>query len=66
MSYVNSKWLEIRLADGLAHAHERGIVHREVKPANILLADDGLPMLFESDRVQDPMERENAAAAPRR
>ncbi|MFF0307696.1 protein kinase [Streptosporangium sp. NPDC004379] len=27
--------------DGLALAHSRGIMHRDVKPANIMLADDG-------------------------
>ena len=48
--------LVIGLADGLATAHEAGILHRDVKPANILitktgyakLADFGLAKLRES------------------
>ena len=34
-----------KVAEALAHAHERGIVHRDVKPDNILLSADGEPLL---------------------
>jgi serine/threonine-protein kinase len=31
-----------QVADGLAYAHENGIVHRDVKPPNIMVLDSGL------------------------
>src|ERR687890_1224414 len=33
------------IAAGLAHAHERGIIHRDIKPRNILLDERGSPKL---------------------
>src|SRR5262249_57694256 len=35
------------VADALAHAHARLIVHRDVKPANILITSGGVPVLVD-------------------
>jgi len=48
LNFIDSiTWLMTRVTEGLAHAHEHGILHLDLKPANILLADHGQPLLLD-------------------
>lgn len=40
-------WMGAQLAEGLWHAHCRGILHSDIKPANILVGSDGQPRLID-------------------
>jgi serine/threonine protein kinase/tetratricopeptide (TPR) repeat protein len=53
-----SAWIAGRLAEGLEHAHSRGLLHRDLKPSNILITADGMPMIldFNLSVVAEPDE----------
>jgi formylglycine-generating enzyme required for sulfatase activity len=36
-----------RVLDALDHLHQRGIYHRDIKPGNILITNEGLPVLID-------------------
>ena len=56
-------WIVSRLADGLAHAHAHGVLHNDLKPANVLLTDDGQPMLLDFGVAEDWKLRSSAPGA---
>ncbi|MEU4447630.1 serine/threonine-protein kinase [Actinosynnema sp. NPDC050801] len=45
LSVAEVRALGARLADALAYVHDQDVVHRDVKPSNILLDGDGTPYL---------------------
>jgi serine/threonine protein kinase/tetratricopeptide (TPR) repeat protein len=62
LSYVDAVlWIGARLAAGLACAHDHGIVHSDLKPANILIGNDGQPMLLDFSVAFDLKARARVA-----
>lgn len=51
-------WLFRRFASALAHAHQRGLVHGDLKPANILIRNDGEPALIDFNLSQSMESRQ--------
>ncbi|MCE1254293.1 MAG: serine/threonine protein kinase [Anaerolineae bacterium] len=45
LGYADAAKIIVPIARALGHAHSEGVVHRDVKPANILFSKEGVPML---------------------
>ena len=45
LSHCESAGLVVAIAEALHHAHQHRVVHRDVKPANILIDATGKPYL---------------------
>jgi serine/threonine protein kinase len=53
-------WIAACLADALHFAHERGVVHLDLKPSNVLLAGDGQPLLLDFHLAREPVSTDGA------
>ena len=54
-------WIGACLADALNYAHERGLLHLDLKPSNVLLAADGQPLLLDFHLAHVPIQPDGPA-----
>jgi eukaryotic-like serine/threonine-protein kinase len=52
------------VADALAHAHRRGVIHRDVKPGNVMIGADGRARLFDFGIAATPQRSGGGLPGP--
>ncbi len=60
--YTESEAIEIvlQMADALQHAHDRGFLHRDVKPKNIMITEEGVAKLADMGLARALSDKEAA------
>jgi serine/threonine-protein kinase len=54
--------LALRIADAMAHAHQQGVIHRDLKPGNILLDRAGRPYVADFGLAKSDIADQSVAA----
>ncbi len=61
--------IAVQISDGLAYAHANGVLHRDVKPANILIDEEGVAQLTDfgiaRNTRDDPTMTQALSGSPR-
>jgi eukaryotic-like serine/threonine-protein kinase len=52
----------LQMAQALQHAHRRGLIHRDVKPANIILTAEGIAKLADLGMAREKADEDTARA----
>jgi serine/threonine-protein kinase len=50
-----------RVADALQHAHSRGVIHRDIKPGNIMILESGEPKVLDFGIARLPSDKLTAS-----
>jgi serine/threonine-protein kinase len=56
LSVADAVRLAVEIANGLAFAHSKGIIHADLKPSNVLLTDDGHAKIADFGIARAPQE----------